>query len=373
MHVYRNLLPGDAAPWFTARSTTRADHQFDTAGGRYIALCFFASAADASGKAAIDAALAHADLFDDVRASFFGISIDPEDEAQGRVTARMPGFRFFWDFDGQISRLYGALPRDAVSASEKALRRIWVVLDPTLRVMKVVRFTQDRRDANEFVDYLRSLPPPSRFAGFEVQAPILVLPHVFDPEFCAKLMTLHETHGAKETGFMCDVDGRTVERYDHGYKRRTDHFIEDQDIIRQIQLRFIRAVLPELRKVYQFKASRMERYLVGCYRAEDGGHFVPHRDNTNKGTAHRCFAASVNLNADFDGGEVRFPEYGPRGFKPLPGEAVVFSCSLLHAVSKVTRGRRYAFLPFLYDEDGAKVREANKTFVDEGADKLQTR
>jgi predicted 2-oxoglutarate/Fe(II)-dependent dioxygenase YbiX len=69
------------------------------------------------------------------------------------------------------------------------------------------------------------------------------------------------------------------------------------------------------------------------------------------------------LNADFDGGEVSFPEYGPRGFKPEPGGAVVFSCSLLHSVSKVTRGARYAFLPFIYDEEAAKIRAANHAFL----------
>jgi predicted 2-oxoglutarate/Fe(II)-dependent dioxygenase YbiX len=60
---------------------------------------------------------------------------------------------------------------------------------------------------------------------------------------------------------------------------------------------------------------------------------------------------------------VSFPEYGRRSFKPAPGRAIVFSCSLLHAVSKVTRGRRYAFLPFLYDELAAKLREANNEFL----------
>ncbi len=61
-----------------------------------------------------------------------------------------------------------------------------------------------------------------------------------------------------------------------------------------------------------------------------------------------------------------FPEYGPRTFKVSAGSAVVFSCSLLHTVSKLTRGRRYAFLPFLYDDEAAKVREENQKFLDEG-------
>jgi hypothetical protein len=47
---------------------------------------------------------------------------------------------------------------------------------------------------------------------------------------------------------------------------------------------------------------------------------------------------------------------------------VVFSCSLLHAVSKVTRGRRYAFLPFLYDEPAARLREENARFLAGGSD-----
>ncbi len=34
---------------------------------------------------------------------------------------------------------------------------------------------------------------------------------------------------------------------------------------------------------------------------------------------------------------------------------MVFSCALLHEATRVTAGRRYAFLPFLYDEEGAEV------------------
>jgi len=367
MPRYKNLVPGEPAPWFHARANTRADYAFDTSGGHYIVLCFFATAADAKGKGAVDAALAHAELFNDETTLFFGVSVDAEDEARKRVGRRVNGFRFFWDFDGAVSRLYGAIPDDAVPGKGNVpLRRIWVIIDPTMRVLKVVPFAPDGADAQEVMDYLKSLPPPSHFAGFEVPAPVLVLPNVFEPEFCAKLIALYEAHGGEETGFMREVDGRTVQLHDHGHKRRRDHMIEDEEIMQQVRQRFGRSVLPELLKAYQYRATHMERYLVGCYTAEDGGHFVAHRDNTTKGTAHRRFAASVNLNSDFDGGEVRFPEYGPRSFKPPPGGAVVFSCSLLHAVSKVTRGRRYAFLPFMYDGEAARIRDANMKFLEDG-------
>jgi predicted 2-oxoglutarate/Fe(II)-dependent dioxygenase YbiX len=125
--------------------------------------------------------------------------------------------------------------------------------------------------------------------------------------------------------------------------------------------------------VHFFKPTRMERYIVSCYAAEDGGVFTAHRDNTTAGTAHRRFAVSINLNAEFEGGEVSFPEYSPRGFKAPPGGAVVFSCSLLHAVSLVTAGRRYAFLPFLYDEPAARIREANAGLLADGSDYKATR
>ena len=93
------------------------------------------------------------------------------------------------------------------------LRRIWVVLDPTLRTLKVTPFRPDGSEALELMQYLKSLPPPERFAGFEVQAPILVLPNVFEPEFCAKLIAQYEASGGQETGFMRDIGGIEVPEY----------------------------------------------------------------------------------------------------------------------------------------------------------------
>jgi predicted 2-oxoglutarate/Fe(II)-dependent dioxygenase YbiX len=208
-----------------------------------------------------------------------------------------------------------------------------------------------------------SLPPPSHFAGTELQAPILFLPQVFEPELCRHLIGLYEANGGEESGFMREVDGRTVGISDPGHKRRKDYSVTDDKLISALQARVQRRVVPEIAKVHQFHVTRMERYIVSCYAAEDGGHFAAHRDNTTSGTAHRRFAVSINLNEDFEGGELSFPEYGPRSFKPPPGGAVVFSCSLLHKASLVTQGHRFAFLPFLYDDAAAKLREQNAALV----------
>ena len=147
--------------------------------------------------------------------------------------------------------------------------------------------------------------------------------------------------------------------------RWRDQRIVDLEITSAAQAHVRRRMVPEIAKVHQCQVTRMERYIVGCYTAEDGRHFRAHRDNTTKGTAHRHFAISINLNAAFEGCEVSFPEYSPRSFRPPQGGAVGFSCSLLHAVSKVTQGRRYAFLPFVYDDVAAALREQNNPFLSE--------
>ena len=74
--------------------------------------------------------------------------------------------------------------------------------------------------------------------------------------------------------------------------------------------------------------------------------FNAHRDNTTKGTAHRRFAVSLNLNDDFEGGELVFPEFAGVRVSPPAGGAAVFSCSLLHQVLPVTRGRRFVLTTF---------------------------
>lgn len=363
-YSYANLLPGDPASWFHAASTSNPRYAFHTAAGRFVVLCFLRTAGDEQGQAAMQAVSDNRRLFDDDRISLFGVTVDPADRAQGRVLENLPGIRFFYDFDAAISRLYGSAPIEEQGASQVPARRMWVVLDPTMRVLRVLPFTPDGSDAKELMTFLSSLPAADMFAGVRLQAPVLFLPNVFEPELCGKLIEMYEAHGGEESGFMREVGGKTVGAMDPSHKRRKDHVIEDQEIIRATQSRIVRRIVPEIAKVHQFHVTRMERYIVGCYTAEDGGHFRAHRDNTTKGTAHRRFAISINLNNDFEGGEVSFPEYGPRSFKAPAGGAVVFSCSLLHAVSKVTKGRRYAFLPFVYDDAAARLREQNKQFLD---------
>jgi predicted 2-oxoglutarate/Fe(II)-dependent dioxygenase YbiX len=60
---------------------------------------------------------------------------------------------------------------------------------------------------------------------------------------------------------------------------------------------------------------------------------------------------SINLNTEeFEGGELRFPEFGDQRNRPESGTSIVFSSSLLHEAMPVTARRRFVFLAFLFGE-----------------------
>jgi predicted 2-oxoglutarate/Fe(II)-dependent dioxygenase YbiX len=197
---------------------------------------------------------------------------------------------------------------------------------------------------------IAALPACASRGGAASRALVLVLPAVFEPGLCRHLVGLYRAHGGDPSGFMLEADGQTVKIEDRSFKQRRNHQIVHEPTRVAIRERIQVRLLPEVWKSFQFSATRLERYIVACYDAGEGGHFQPHRDNTTPGTAHRRFAVSINLNDDYEGGDLRFPEFGPNRYRGPVGGAIVPSCALLHEVTPVTRGVRYATLPFLYDE-----------------------
>ena len=352
---------GQPAPWFECRSPVNPRFHFNTIAGRYIVLCFFGSAADSTARATLDAFLAHREKFDDFDCCFFGVSVDPQDEGSSRVSENLPGMHLFWDFDRNVSKLYGVtrVPDEASYAPQT------FVLDERLRVVAIVPFSADAvQHASMVMDIVSDLPPLKPVSDSDVPAPILVVPRIFEPELCRVLIQYYDARGGQESGFMRQVDGRTVAVHDYGHKRRRDQEILDERLRNSCMYRIHDRLLPEIQRAFQFRATRIERYIVACYDSASGGHFRAHRDNTTKGTAHRRFAVSLNLNTgEYEGGMLWFPEFGRQRYAAPAGGAVVFSCSLLHEATPVTSGSRYAFLPFLYDDDAARIRQQNLQYL----------
>lgn len=366
----RNLLnPGEPCPWIVARSTLNPRFHFHTAAGRYNVLCLFGSAGHPESRNVLDRIEeihARSQLFDVENFLFTGVSIDPSDEAQARVVQKDYGIRWFWDFDLHMSGQLGAVTSEPVNIVTMAnYVRQTIILDERLRAIRVIPFQGDpAAHVQLLLNILTSLPRLASKSIGQVQAPILMVPRIFEPELCQLLIDYYSRKGGQDSGFMREVDGMTVAIKDYSHKRRTDCDIKDAYLRNACMVRIHDRLAPEIHKAFQFQATRMERYIVACYDATTGDHFRPHRDNTTKGTAHRQFAVSLVLNAgQFEGGYLRFPEFGRQLYAPPTGGAVVFSCSLLHEATPVTKGRRFVFLPFLYDDAAARIREENLKFV----------
>lgn len=351
---------GEPAPWFEARVVQQPlTLELQRAGGRHVALCFVGSAGDALSAQVMAGWLAHAPLFEQYGVELFCISAEPADARSGQLATWAARLKMIADFDHKISAAFGLLGEGG------RYQRLTYLLDTRLRVMGVLPFKGDAsQHVAGFIELLRGVPAPTPPTAAADQAPVLVVPRVFEPALCRLLIDAYEQGEHAPSGFMVEVDGKTVLASDTRYKRRRDHNLKDEALRNACSARIHDRLVPELQRAFQFSATRIERYIVACYDAADQGHFSAHRDNTTLGTAHRRFAVSLFLNSgEFDGGQLWFPEYGSRRHIAPAGGAVVFSCSLLHEATPVTRGRRYMFLPFLYDEAGAVIRQQNRQHV----------
>ncbi len=176
-------------------------------------------------------------------------------------------------------------------------------------------------------------------------APVLEIPGVFEPEFCAELIDLWASDN-KETGTDNIVDAPASSEI---FKIRRDHLVRDAETMRRIQRRLALRIVPEIEKVFFFKVTRQEAVRIGRYDSARQAYFKPHRDNIPPNT-YRRFALTLNLNEDFVGGELRFPEYGPHTYRSATGGAIVFPCSLIHEALPVTEGDRFAVISFFFGE-----------------------
>ena len=255
------------------------------------------------------------------------------------------------DADGAVAAQYGARPGDVI------------VLDPALRCLGALRPAEqpatDQPPSAALADAdlraaIAALVQTASLASDQIvsaQAPVLLIPNVLTAARCAWLTQLWEDGGAAETGVeMTEEDARS-DVINAKRKRRRDLTVQDAATINVIAQIVGRAVMPEIRRAFAYRATRFEGFKIGNYHADSDGFFSAHRDNLSPATIHRRFALSLNLNEEYRGGEVRFPEFGGQRYRPPAGGALVFSGSLLHEVLPVTEGERYVLLSFLYGDE----------------------
>jgi peroxiredoxin len=352
------IILGDPVPWFSAPMVTGGSFNLQVAAGRWIVLCFVGSIDDPQVKQKLAALLRDTDLFDEDRLIAHVVLATPPEEPAQLAEIASPAVSFLADYDRALSRCYGALegPRT-------------IVLDPMLRAIANIAWHNVDEHVAVLRDLLRGLPRVDDAAGVPMNAPVLIVPRVFDFPFCDLLVKLYDRTGGKDSGFLLDIAGKTQTVVDYRLKRRNDLPLVAPELRETICDQLRRRLLPALKAYFQFDATRMDRYIVAYYDSAVGGHFYRHRDNVNAGAQHRRFAVTLNLNKDYDGCDLQFPEFGRKVYRAPVGGAVVFSCGALHQVTPITRGRRYAFLAFLYGEADAALREANNARLQDGEER----
>ena len=350
------IVLGDPVPWFGAPLLGGGSFHLQVAAGRFIVLSFLGSRAQKRAEDELAELLREAQLFDDDRLVFYGVLAAPPADAKPYLSRSTPAVGFIADYDGAISRSFGALDMPRT-----------IVIDPMLRAIANIAWDHAGGHASTLRGLLASLPAVEDSAGVPLTAPVLTVPRVFDFPLCETLVQFYDRFGGRDSGFLLDVEEKTLQTVDYRMKRRSDLIVAHPELRAAIRDQIVRRLVPAIRRFFQFEATRMDRTIVACYDSSVGGHFQRHRDNENVGAQHRRFAVSINLNKDYDGCDLVFPEFGRKTYRPPMAGATVFSCGALHQVTPVTRGRRYAFLAFLYGEADAALREANNARLHDGA------
>ena len=347
---------GDPVPDFSAPLVGEGAFNLSVAAGRWLVLSFLGSPADPRVERELAEIFQSSALFDEDRIVFYGVLTSAPDDPAPYLARTSAAASFLADYDGSISRAYGAtdMPRT-------------IVLDPMLRAIADIPFDYAAGHGKAVRQLLASLPPVDDSAGVPMTAPVLIVPRVFDFSLCDGLIELYDKVGGKESGFLYDIDGKTTQVVDRRIKSRRDLIVAHPQLREAMRSQIVRRLLPAIERFFQFAATRMDRSIVTCYDSAAGGHFYRHRDNVNFGAQHRRFAVSINLNKDYDGGDLVLPEFGRRAYRTPVGGAIVMSCGALHQVTPVTRGRRYAFVAFLYGEADASLREANNAKLHQSA------
>ena len=249
---------------------------------------------------------------------------------------------------GDDGRLASALDEQYPCAGVLAL-----VLDGTLRLVA-------RMPAAELASVCALLDQLPQAVARETvirqaTAPVLMLPEVLTPALCEALIQCHEADHF-DSGMVRMVDGQPALVPDHSVKRRRDHRLVADDLAGRVTEHLSRRVLPGIAAAFNYRVTRLEPFKVVCYESATGGYFRRHRDNVTPDARHRRFALSINLNDDYQDGSLVFPEFGPEGYSPPRGGAIVFSGELLHEATAVTSGKRYVLLSFLWGDEAHDAR-----------------
>jgi predicted 2-oxoglutarate/Fe(II)-dependent dioxygenase YbiX len=332
MNKLSPISPGERAPDFVLPVLSGAPTRFYARAGGAPTVLVFTPDTNEKVRSFIESLQRLANAPDT-----FIVQSSPEPEGATHTT--------FTDKEGEVRRAYRMGDPDQI---------VGLLLSPNLRIISTHTLCDPARDVEQIARTLASRPQPEP-REISAIAPVLLIPDVLTPDICQALVRVWQDQGNEETGIEQSVGQHRENIIDHTHKKRRDHVVVDEKLMRLISTTVGRRVMPELKKAFHFEATRFEGFKIVCYDSAEHGFFHAHRDNLSPATAHRRFALTLNLNAGYERGHLTFPEYGPHLYKPNAGGAILFSSSHLHEVTPVTKGKRFALLSFLFGDNDIRA------------------
>ncbi len=325
----------------------------DFISGKFLILTFIRSLEDTAAQSEL-AALANVQG-DIARMGGAILTISPSSSgAKNQIYKKTTGFNWpiLGDATGSVFAAYG-LHKDITASETSSLRT--VLLTPLRQVRAFFDTPHHQHHAEKVMQIMQdaALAEESRWAP--PHAPVLLIPNVFSADECAAMIK-HVESDQKFTvnrnqwaGANAHTDIK-IPSYEHNRQDRIDHIVHDKNLVSFIDGRIATRVTPMIHKAFAFDVTRREDLHIARYTGAREGAQMGHRDNTNPNTAYRRFALSVNLNDDFEGGEVVFREYSNRGYKGSAGTCMIFSSALLHEVLETTKGVRYNLISHFFND-----------------------
>ena len=316
----------------------------DYLSGQTLLLVLLNTAAPARVRKILGTLADHASALDRADVTVIGLSADP-DARRNRALRAETGFP--WplpaDATGQHFAAFGVHKGSGVGD-----RLVWIT-----PLRQVHAWFDDCAELPELLERIMNTHSPSPGGEMPLHPPVLIVPDVLSHAECAALIETVE-NGApfsvrppRAGEFAGDY---RIPVYDHNRQDRVDHIIRDVKAQQFLDERIFSRIVPVVKKAFAFDITRREDLHVARYEGDRAGNAIGHRDNLTAGTAHRRFALSLNLNDDYEGGDVVFKEYSTTGYKGKAGAALVFSSSLLHEVRETTAGVRYTLISHFFND-----------------------
>jgi AhpC/TSA family len=320
---------GDVAPPILTQTQDGQDFNLYSCAGKFSVIFALGSLKSKDARKAMVSMLQQDFFPQSENCKFYALTTNANDCEDTMLAGLCPENRILIDKSGELSRTFG------LYNEKNQYIPTWLIFDPNMKLWATGPMAEYKR----MIDAMKNLPDAQDHMGKDAFAPCLIIPRVFEPLFAQDLSTY----------------------YGHMLTQRPEIFGANGAPVQHPQLRLAyreriaARVVSELNKVFGSYISRIEHLNVSSM-DESQPAKPARRHNEMRAEAHRRFVVMVNLNDDYEGGEVCFPEYGGRLYRAPAGGALVFSASLLAEFKPITKGFRLSATPYLYDEHFARVR-----------------